>query len=299
MAVLTQLSDFIFVLGGISICVALVLLLGLYVRLAKGKRADQPAAIAPSPAEMAILFQTMRGVIHEQKTLAREFNQSVDKKVALIREVVAKVIEEHRKLSAQQREIEQKLDTIKSNLGAVEKRVAAWQDDAVPEADEPTRWEGETLSSPAVTTSPLGSTAASPAPVPFWLVARPEEAESAADLIDNWVGLDIVGRKRDTEAVDETEAAPLAPHDPETARKAFRALLNMSADPSVSGKSPEASEPQAAEGGNGRGKAAPVRTRVFEYHDAGMSIGEIAQELGIGKGEVRLILSLREKRKPV
>jgi predicted transcriptional regulator len=34
---------------------------------------------------------------------------------------------------------------------------------------------------------------------------------------------------------------------------------------------------------------------VYEYHDAGMSVGEIAQELGIGKGEVRLVISLRQK----
>jgi predicted transcriptional regulator len=35
---------------------------------------------------------------------------------------------------------------------------------------------------------------------------------------------------------------------------------------------------------------------VYEYNDAGMTVAEIAHEIGIGKGEVRLILSLRKNR---
>jgi hypothetical protein len=40
-----------------------------------------------------------------------------------------------------------------------------------------------------------------------------------------------------------------------------------------------------------------LQRRVQEYADAGMSVPQISRELGIGKGEVRLILSLREGRK--
>ncbi|MGC8739465.1 MAG: DUF6115 domain-containing protein [Candidatus Hydrogenedens sp.] len=36
----------------------------------------------------------------------------------------------------------------------------------------------------------------------------------------------------------------------------------------------------------------PIQKMVLEYHNAGMTTGEIAKELGITKGEVRLILSL-------
>jgi DNA-binding NarL/FixJ family response regulator len=51
-----------------------------------------------------------------------------------------------------------------------------------------------------------------------------------------------------------------------------------------------------AEGANGRAKLTPLQQRVYEYSDAGMSIAEIANEIGIGKGEVRLILSIRKER---
>ena len=37
-----------------------------------------------------------------------------------------------------------------------------------------------------------------------------------------------------------------------------------------------------------------LHARVYDYNDASMSVAQIAQELGIGKGEVRLILSLRK-----
>ena len=39
-----------------------------------------------------------------------------------------------------------------------------------------------------------------------------------------------------------------------------------------------------------------VQSRVYEYNDAGMSVAQISKAIGIGKGEVRLILSLRKGR---
>jgi hypothetical protein len=48
--------------------------------------------------------------------------------------------------------------------------------------------------------------------------------------------------------------------------------------------------------GNGGQYLTPIQKRVYEYSDAGMRVPEIARELGVGKGEVRLILSLRHDR---
>jgi hypothetical protein len=47
--------------------------------------------------------------------------------------------------------------------------------------------------------------------------------------------------------------------------------------------------------GNGKTHFPPVHARVYDYSDAGMSVAQIASELGMGKGEVRLILSLRKE----
>src|SRR5690606_34052701 len=88
------------------------------------------------------------------------------------------------------------------------------------------------------------------------------------------------------------------------ARAAFRSLLDMQHE--APHAVPEAPRPgitpapaPAGHAGeaNGQRKLTPLQRRVHEYADAGMSVPQIARELGIGKGEVRLILSLREGRK--
>ncbi|MFP4499701.1 MAG: DUF6115 domain-containing protein [Candidatus Hydrogenedentota bacterium] len=71
----------------------------------------------------------------------------------------------------------------------------------------------------------------------------------------------------------------LAPENRETTRQALRTLANQESG-------------EAQEGNNGSGSLGPVQQRVVEYRDAGMTEAQIAQELGIGKGEVRLMLSL-------
>ena len=59
-------------------------------------------------------------------------------------------------------------------------------------------------------------------------------------------------------------------------------------------------EGAATPGGNGAATpppaAVPLQQRVLEYSQAGMGVAEIARELGIGKGEVRLMLSLAKQK---
>jgi len=67
-------------------------------------------------------------------------------------------------------------------------------------------------------------------------------------------------------------------------------LLNLSEEPA------QDQSPALAPGKtNGRSRSGTLRARVLEYSDAGMSVPEIARELGLGKGEVRLILSIGAK----
>ncbi len=141
-----------------------------------------------------------------------------------------------------------------------------------------------------------------PAPETF----APESEGSATAQLDlpygyipeseRWVGLDLVGDAPDPHAFDVPEAPPVEPGDAEATRDAFRTLLDLQSEP-VPAAAPVAPRPAPAAaqaGGNGQTKLTPLQARVYQYCDAGMSIPQIAQELGIGKGEVRLILSLRK-----
>ena len=108
------------------------------------------------------------------------------------------------------------------------------------------------------------------------------------DLIDNWKGFDFGGN------VPAPEPAKIAeveePEDPETSREAFRALLSMQSTP---GADPFGF---ASENTTGADKhVTPMQRRVYEFSDAGMKVAEISRELGMGKGEVKLILNMRKK----
>ncbi len=121
---------------------------------------------------------------------------------------------------------------------------------------------------------------------------EPEESDAA----DCWVEFSCAGPFPPSAYGDNSVQGPghktPEPSDPEAARQAFRALLNMGQDggAGIASRTETLDQPSASDAGEG-----PLRSRVYEYSDAGMSIAEIASELGIGKGEVRLILSLREQ----
>ena len=290
MSGLMHLSDIFFFAGFIMLAFVLVLLVWLYGRVS-GSRSATRNVSAANLTEMAILFQTMRNVIHEQKTLAKEFNESVDKKVNLIRQVIGKVVEEHNNLCEAHQDLARKFEEVGRELDGVQAEVRRLREELG-------------LSAPASTPPKRDGAARSAQPkpartqdaAPLRIVAEPKDTEAPADLAGLWVGFDFVGD--DTDAFEVPETPPESPGDPEVTRQAFRALLSMTSE-GVRGEprreTATASETLTMDSGNGRGRAAPLRGRVFEYHDAGMSIAEIAQELGIGKGEVRLMLSLREK----
>jgi hypothetical protein len=110
-------------------------------------------------------------------------------------------------------------------------------------------------------------------------------------------------------------SAPLEEEEPElevsgngeAAREAFRALLNMPMGhdaPLAPVDMPGQTRAMAtAMQGNGGATeevqfSAPLQQRVLEYSEAGMTVAEVSRELGIGKGEVRLMLSLARQSQP-
>lgn len=266
---------------------AAVLLLFLVVRrdrkaVESGKRDDL--------ASMTFLLQTMRELLEQQKGLARELNQALEARVQFIKQSVQSAREELAAVRDSIQELRTTIDQYQREAAALREHAPAPPKNITPikefvSSDPPREKEHER-------------------PVLRVLASASREPEQTGDVLDAWVGLDFGGDEPDTLGFDVPDIEPQAPHDPDAARSAFRALLDLEPQPASTTTVATAPFTIAASadpngnghaGGNGR-PIPPIHARVYDYNDAGMSIAQIAQELGIGKGEVRLILSLRKAR---
>lgn len=237
-----------------------------------------------------IMFQTMRDVIGEQKELARDFNRSFDRKIKVVRQVIDAAKQREQQLVQAQRELVRLLQEAGhdvsfepgSMLGGVEVEAS------------------ETVETPA---APRAKVAKSEPPAQEQrFVAIGHEPEEGDNLIDAWAGLDFGAEDPLTVEDEVPEEPPESPEDAEAARDAFRSLLNLGGGAVASNGDADEHETEVEEEDvsparaiNGAGNTSPLQRRVYEYSDSGMSVSEIAKELGVGKGEVRLILSLRQK----
>jgi len=254
---LGYLSDVLIFAGCVALAIVFALLAGLYARSSNMKKSARSDTIS-NLTEIAIMFQAMRSVLHDQKTLARDFNKNVEQKASMIREVLQEVVEAADKLAKAQTRLAHQIDRAERRVAALERRLAT---PGAPASADEDKTDGGPL---------------------FQIIAKPEDSVPIANLLDGWAAFDApLEESEPEEALDVPVEVPETPRDPERARAAFRALLNMAGD--------------SVEAGNGRRKTEALRARVHEYYDAGMSVAQIAQELGIGKGEVRLMLTLREK----
>jgi hypothetical protein len=264
-----------------SVCVIVALLLLLFLVMQRGRyRAPGPGK-RDDFAKMLILFQTMRDLLEEQKALARELNEAIDTKVKFVRERVEAAQIDLANMRTEVEELSAAIDTHRN--ADVPKR--ADESSATPGA----RCELEAL-------IPKPNREDSSPEDRLRLLALPEQDSKGADRLDSWVGLDL-GNQPDTVTPDEQPELDLeAPADPESAREAFKSLLSQDALPRLGRKELASSNaPASPTNPNGEGRITPaIKGRVFEYSTAGMTISQIAKELGIGKGEVRLILSLRD-----
>lgn len=232
-------------------------------------------------ANMMILLQTMRDLLEQQKVMARQFNAHLEKRAADLKRQLDSALTECER-------IQETVNTLEARLGAVETQASARLSRRQDEGDTPSN----TIPLPqAEHKRPHLHEIERPA---LRVLAKPKQEPESEDRIENWVGLDFGGDVPDPLAFDVPDVTPQKPVDAETAREAFRTLLNMEA-PAAAPAEP-AKGPAVPESGNGRARLSPLQSSVYEYSDAGMSLAEIAQELGIGKGEVKLILSLRKDR---
>jgi hypothetical protein len=304
--------------GALVVLVAVVLPLFVAIRRRHREARAAKRATEGDLANMMVLLQTMRDTLREQKELARKLNESLDKKVLFIRETVDAALADLDRLregvsgSAEElRGLHDRLDALRTEADAVQHQLQARPAPtaptvpAAPQAPEPPAESAAPPEPEPPEPEPAGAPADDAGQLdfgrleePLEVVARPERPGPEQSLLDNWVGLDLNEEEPEETRFPIPEAAPEEPESPELAREAFRTLLDLQ-ERAPAPESPAASASaavNASEGANGRAKLTPLQQRVYEYNDAGMSIAEIANEIGIGKGEVRLILSIRKER---
>ena len=236
-----------------------------------------------------LLFQTMRDVVVQQKQLASDFNAELDRKVGGVKQVLSAAIDKNERLYEKQRDLEREMNDMRAEVESLQRQVnfipptPSRTPDAQPaprrRAPEPPSADapfmvlpGEVPAPEAVVLSEPEDPGAGPS---LW------EQVDLAVLNDNAVLDDAI------EEDDLDEELPLAPADGDAARAAFRTLLDLSSRPTQDLLPAVDAEPQ-----NGRKVNAALQQRILQYAEAGMAVADIARELGIGKGEVRLMLSL-------
>lgn len=249
------------------------------------RQATRPPRRDPNAdfTNMTILFQTMRDLLEQQKDLARKLQKNLDAKLALIRKELSESRAELEEMRRTALHMRRAMSAMKSEDAGAPWYVAPPSGEVPAEAEA----SSNTVAFPGRTEG--RKTADHPS---LHVLPKPAAASPDAEAEEEWVGLDFGGIEPDPLSLDVPDEPPEEPGDPEAARAAFRALLDMegaartapgaTAQPSVSPRQPAR--------GNGR---TPLQRRVYEYCDAGMTVPQISKELGIGKGEVRLILSLR------
>jgi hypothetical protein len=258
------------IIGGAIILLAMWFFLSYWMfrNLSRKAQLAQPPVNVP---ELAMLLQTIRGLVQEQKALAADFNRSVDKRVTLMREVIQAFSDERERLAAAQAELSQLQNQV---------RMATRMATVSVVADEPD--------------------------VGDFIPAAPRESapetDETNDLIDAWVGVDFAN----VEEEPEEESEPFVAESDEErvqSHEALGALLGSGvSSPPARGEQEEGSSGAPAgiihpfpDADESRERLTFVRTRAYRFYDAGMTVSQIAQELGIGKGEVRLMLNLRER----
>ena len=358
-------------------CAGVAVYLGVMLRRNEARTEHRLKQARADITDMTILFQTMRDIIGQQKSLAKDFNEELEHKMGQVKHILNLSMEKNKQLYDKQQRIVAELEETQAQVDGLFRQlahvnkasqvIAATPASPTPAPRPPvTRPEPpsapqppapQSVSTPRPTSSvlvrsatadvrdlPAVPGATSPTPrverpmpprsnAPGAAPLTPAEEARLADTgvtkapFTAWIAEDLLGTNGNTAAtrqptptsvkgpltsrnpapLDEEEPEPQAPGNGEAAREAFRALLNMPMN-SGAGLPPvempgqtRAMTPAAHGHDSNAGEvqlSAPLQQRVLEYSEAGMTVAEVSRELGIGKGEVRLMLSLARQAQP-
>lgn len=217
-------------------------------------------------SELAMVFQTLRDVVSEQKILAKEFNEQVEEKLSLVRGIVNEAQNKMKQIQQEIYEQSQKLKELQEQIDRIvcQKNVLS-----------------------GTSTSDVKSIG----------TISVIEAESVCEEInekieDNKNKLHEIPSEEIQKIKDKEDDDTLTnlSEEQEDIRNAYRSLVGLPGKRNqIDEEKPHIS---VRDNMDRKDELTPIQKMVLEYHNAGMTTGEIAKELGKTKGEVRLILSL-------
>ncbi len=281
MTLQTAISYFFYGMASISVFCFLLLTMLYWKR--ERNESERLRKTRADIGDITIIFQTMRDIVDQQKTLAREFNEGLDKKMAVVKQVLGQSLSRNEELYERQRALAEEIEHVEARLESAQRQLAGLDVDrksAAASGPADSRALGDRF----------GHTSANARN------SRPSDGQAEEDEQEAPL---LFGVKGALELDDDLTEAPDEPADPDRARQAFRALLDMDAAPRTPddafARSARQSAPSApvADKKENSDDMTPLQKRVEEYSASGMTVSEIARELGIGKGEVRLMLSLK------
>jgi len=192
------------------------------------------------------LYETMRDMLEEQRRLAQQFNEDLDKKMQVVKGILEQSLGRNEDLYERQRLLTQELDMAAAKIKDIKGQLSELTDlinaESVPNSSKTKR--------------------------------PPKDAEK--------------------------DAVPETPANAEKARDAFRTLLEMKRSEENSAAFPAEARSETTNVASGAShceddnKTLSLRQQIEECHASGMSVLEIAEKMNLSRGEVRLMLSLKD-----
>lgn len=243
-------------------------------------------------SELAMIFQTLRDIVSEQKTLAKEFNKQVEEKLSLVRDFVSESQNRMNKISLELQEQSKKVKELQKQLDGV-----IHQSQAFIENSSSNIQKDETIPIPKPKsihnefpfTAEIDKTEHNHENRPTLEKIKNDEKNGDLKNENDAVSSSIssIDTSKQDDELDKKDTDSLE-HEKDEIKNEYRSLLGNSDKGLITNYKQISSNivPDKTS------ELTPIQKIVLEYHNAGMTTSEIARELGIGKGEVWLILKL-------
>ncbi len=248
-------------------------------------------------SELAMVFQTLRDIVSEQKALAKEFNEQVEEKLLLVRGIVSEAQNHMNKINQELHEQSKKLKDLQEQIDGI-----VCQSHILTEKPSNNVKKNKTASISKLKSvhEELPFTPETerlePALDNLSTLEKDKNDEINIELIESELRneknaisptISLMDAKEEDNKLDKKDLESLEREQDEI-KNEYRSLLGNSEKELATGNKQMSSNIVSDQ----TSELTPIQKVVLEYHNAGMTTSEIAKELGIGKGEVWLILKL-------
>lgn len=241
-------------------------------------------------SELAMIFQTLRDVVSEQKILAKEFNENVEEKIGVVKKIVneaknklVEIEEAITKCNRRVQEIEEEIELILSRMGKLKELLSEREsgiyktinetESVLVEIKERLKSDVEERKVEKSNTNVKSE---------FF-----EMGSNSGSVKPEYEGSSVCEPKNEEEVVEKKGEIS---EEIKSLKSAYNSILGV--DEERIDTEAKGEELVCKDDSERKVDLTPVQKIVLEYHKSGMTTSEIAKELGITKGEVRLILSL-------